>query len=265
MFYNNINPTLFELGPFEIRYYGIIYVLGFVIAYFFINYLAEERKLELGKDDVMDLLFYLIIGTVLGARLFEIFAYNLEYYMANPFEMIAIWNGGLSFHGGLIGAIIAVFLYCNKRKIGFYELADILVIPLAFALFLGRIGNFINGELVGRVTDVPWCVKFRNYSGCRHPSQLYESSKNLFMFFVLWNIRNKKLKKGVMFWSFVLMYSTLRFFIEFFRAPDSQIGFILRLTMGQWLNIVMFIVGIYFFIRINRNVQMEPNNKQVLN
>jgi phosphatidylglycerol:prolipoprotein diacylglycerol transferase len=263
MFYNNINPVLLRLGPFEIRYYGIIYVLGFVIAYFFINYLARERELKLSKDDVMDLLFYLIIGTILGARLFEIFVYNLEYYMTNPFEIIAIWHGGLSFHGGLIGAVIALSIYCRKKDLKFYDLADICVVPLAFALFLGRIGNFINGELVGRVTNVRWCVKFQNYSGCRHPSQLYESAKNLFMFFVLWNIKGKKLKKGVMFWSFVLMYSVLRFFIEFFREPDSQIGFIFGLTMGQWLNILMFIIGLYFFMKVSRIRLEETDNKQL--
>jgi len=137
----------------------------------------------------------------------------------------------------------------------FYDIADICVIPLAFGLFLGRIGNFLNSELVGRITDVPWCVKFKDYEGCRHPSQLYESFKNLVIFAVLWFIKDKKLKKGIIFWSFILMYSTLRFFIEFFRFPDEQIGFILGLTMGQWLNIVMFAVGIFFFIRINKSNQ----------
>lgn len=253
MFYNNINPTLLHLGPFEIRYYGIIYVLGFILAYFFISYLAKERNLKLTKDDIWDLLFYLIIGAVAGARIFEIFVYNLKYYLANPLEMIAIWHGGLSFHGGLIGAVIAAYIYTKRKKIAFYDLADICVIPLAFGLFLGRIGNFLNGELVGRITDVPWCVKFRNYEGCRHPSQLYESFKNLVIFSALWLIKGKKLKKGIMFWSFILMYSVLRFFIEFFRAPDEQIGFILGLTMGQWLNIMMFIVGLYFFFKIQRS------------
>ena len=259
MFYNNINPTLLKLGPFEIRYYGIIFVLGFIIAYFFINYLSKQRNLKLTKDDILDLLFYLIIGGVVGARLFEIIFYNPAYYFKNPFEMIAIWHGGLSFHGGLIGAIIAAYLYCRKKKIEFYDLADIVVIPLAFGLFLGRIGNFINGELVGRITNLPWCVKFRNYQGCRHPSQIYESFKNLVIFSILLLIKNKKLKKGILFWSFIIMYSTFRFFIEFVKDP-GEIGFILGLTMGQWLNIVMFIIGLFFFIKINKQVQAEPTN-----
>jgi len=263
MFYHNINPTLLKLGPFEIRYYGIIFALGFILAYFFITYLAKQRKLNLTKDNTLDLLFYLIIGTVLGARIFEVLVYNLKYYLANPFEIIAIWHGGLSFHGGLVGAIIALFMYCKKRKIQFYDLADIIVIPLAFALFLGRIANFINGELVGRITNVSWCVKFKNYEGCRHPSQLYESLKNLIIFSTLWFIKEMKLKKGILFWTFVLMYSTLRFFVEFFRAPDIQLGFIFGLTMGQWLNIVMFAVGVYFFFKIQ--AQTAQDNKQSQN
>ncbi len=252
MFYNNINPILLRLGPFEIRYYGIIYALSFILAYFFISYLAKERELKLTKDDIWDLLLYLIIGTVLGARLFEIIVYNPSYYLQNPLQTLAIWKGGLSFHGGLVGAVTAALIYCRKKKVQFYDLADIVVIPLAFGLFMGRIANFINGELVGRITKVPWCVKFKHYEGCRHPSQLYESFKNLIIFSSLWFLKNKKLKKGILFWSFILMYSTLRFLVEFFRAPDQQIGFILGLTMGQWLNIVMFAVGIYFFIKINK-------------
>ena len=258
MFYNNINPTLFHIGPFEVRYYGIIYALSFVLAYFFIYHLAKKRKLNLNKDDVADLIFCLILGTVIGARLFEVIFYNLRFYLANPFEILAIWRGGLSFHGGLVGAVLAGYIYCRKKKIEFYDLADIVVIPLAFGLFLGRIGNFLNGELVGRITNVPWCVKFKNYQGCRHPSQLYESAKNLFIFGILWFLKERKLRKGIMFWSFVLMYSTLRFFIEFVREPDQQLGFILGLTMGQWLNIVMFIVGLFFFIKINRNTYKQP-------
>ena len=252
MFYNNINPTLLKLGPFEIRYYGIIYALSFILAYFFISYLAKERKLNLTKDDILDFLFYLIIGTVIGARLFEIIIYNPYYYLQNPLQTIAIWRGGLSFHGGLVGAVTAAMIYCKKKKIQFYDLADITVIPLAFGLFLGRIANFLNGELVGRITELPWCVKFKNYEGCRHPSQIYESFKNLFIFSALWTIKNRKLKKGILFWSFILMYSTLRFFIEFVRAPDEQLGFILGLTMGQYLSIIMFIVGLSFFVKINK-------------
>ena len=250
MFYNNINPTLLRFGPFEIRYYGIIFVAAFVIAYFMIYYLAQKRELKLSRDDVADYLFYEIVGVVVGARLFEIIFYEPAYYFSSPFQMLAVWKGGLSFHGGLVGGVIATLLFCRRKKIRFYDLIDIIVIPAAFGLFLGRIANFTNGELVGRVTGVPWCVKFRNYEGCRHPSQLYESFKNLVIFFGLWFLKDKKLKRGMLFWSFVVMYSVLRFFIEFFKDPVGELGLFLGLTTGQWLNIAMFITGIVFMVRI---------------
>ena len=253
MFIPNIDPVLLRLGPFEIRYYGLFFVLGFVIAYFILNYLVKKREIKLTKDDVADFLLHIIIGAVLGARLLYIFAYNLHFYLQNPFEMIAIWHGGLSFHGGLIGAAIAGLYFCRKKKIDFYTMADIMAIPLALGLALGRLGNFTNGELYGRVTDVPWAVKFPDAEGFRHPSQIYEALKNLIIFFTLWLIKNKDLPKGFLFWLFVVMYSALRFIIEFFRQPDEQLGFIIGfLSMGQVLSIVMFAVGIYFMHKITR-------------
>ena len=250
MFIHNIDPVLLRLGPFEIRYYGLIFVLGFIIAYLLLTHLAKKRKLNLDKNDITNFFLYLIIGIIIGSRILYVILYNLPYYIANPFEIIAIWHGGLSFHGGLIGAVVAGFYFCKRKKIGFYEIADILVIPLALALALGRIGNFINGELYGRITDVPWAVRFPDAEGFRHPSQIYESFKNLLIFFTLWTIKDKKLPKGFLFWLFVIMYSTLRFIIEFFRAPDEQLGFIIGLTMGQILCIIMFLTGVFFMYRI---------------
>jgi phosphatidylglycerol:prolipoprotein diacylglycerol transferase len=239
------------MGPFEIRYYGIIFVLGFVIGYLILIHLAKERKLELTKDELSDLLLYLIIGIIAGARLFYILFYNLKFYFSNPLEIFALWHGGLSFHGGLVGAVIALLLFCRKKKAKFYELADIIVIPTALGLAFGRIGNFLNGELYGRITDVPWAVKFKDAEGFRHPSQLYESLKNFFIFGVLWWVRNKKLPKGFLFWSFVTMYAGLRFIIEFFREPDPQLGFIIfNLSKGQILSIIMFSIGIYFLFKL---------------
>jgi len=248
MFYNNINPTLLEIGPFEIRYYGIIFVIGFIIAYFLIIYLSKQKKIELKKEDVADLIFYELIGILIGSRLLYVLIYNPLFYLKSPLSIFAIWLGGLSFHGGLIGAIIAGYIYCRKKKTSFLQLGDLVVIPLAIGLMLGRIGNFINGELVGRITDVPWAVKFKDYEGFRHPSQLYEASKNLIIFITLWGLKNKKLKRGTLFFTFIFMYSTLRFFIEFFRAPDTQIGFILGLTMGQILCIIMFFSAVVFLV-----------------
>ena len=153
MFYHNISPVLLEIGPFQIRYYGLFYALGFVIAYFLIYYLAKRKELPLTKDDVADFLVYEIIGIVLGARLIYVIFYNPLSYLQNPLEIIMLWHGGLSFHGGLAGAIIGGYLFCRKKKMEFYDLADIVVLPVALALALGRIGNFINAELVGRITN----------------------------------------------------------------------------------------------------------------
>ncbi|MBW2980770.1 prolipoprotein diacylglyceryl transferase [Candidatus Woesearchaeota archaeon] len=259
MFYHNINPTLFRLGPFEIRYYGIIYALGFIITYFFLLYFVREKKLKLKKEDVVDFLFYEIIGIIIGARLFYVFFYNLRFFVGNPLEIFMLWHGGLSFHGGLVGAAIAALIFCRKMRVEFYDLVDACVFPVALALMLGRIGNFLNGELYGRITSVPWCVKFKDAAGCRHPSQIYESFKNLLIFGFLWfskdkKFKGKKLPKGFFFWSFVILYAVLRFIVEFFREPDLQLGFIFgALTMGQVLCVVMFGVSVWFMYGIFRS------------
>jgi phosphatidylglycerol:prolipoprotein diacylglycerol transferase len=252
MFYNNIDPVLFNLGPLEIRYYGIIYALGFVITYFFLLYFVRIGKLKLKEEDVGDLLLYLLIGVVVGARLFEVLFYNLPFFLENPLEIFMLWHGGLSFHGGLVGAAVVVFVFCKKRKVKFYDIADATVFPVALALMLGRFGNFINSELYGKVTSVPWCVKFKDVDGCRHPSQIYESFKNLVIFGVLWFMKDKKfngkkLPSGFFFWSFVLLYAVLRFVIEFVKQPTVQVGIF---TMGQVLCMAMFVVGAFFMYKI---------------
>lgn len=261
MLYHNISPVLFEIGQFQVRYYGLFYALGFVIAYFMISYLAKRKQLSITKDDVADLIVYEIIGIILGARLIYVLFYNLPYYSQNFLEIFAIWHGGLSFHGGLVGAITAAYLFCKKKKIEFYAIADIVVIPVALALALGRIGNFINAELYGRVTNLPWCIDYSKNqyvqdlpSGCRHPSQIYESLKNFFIFAVLWFIKDRKLPKGFMFWTFIAMYGLLRTIMEFFREPDEQIGFIFNyLTMGQLLSFPLFLLGAYMLFRLKKN------------
>lgn len=245
MFEHNINPILLALGPFEIRYYALAYLLGAVLTYFFIKKIAKERSLRIEDRDVLDFVAYTLLSIILFSRIFYVVFYNFSYFISNPFEIIAIWRGGLSFHGGLAGAVIAGIYFAGKWKISFWKLADMAVVPVAVCLFLGRIGNFINGELYGRLTSVPWAVKFKDAEGYRHPSQLYEAGKNLFMFAVLYIIRNKKLKDGVMFSLFIVMYGALRFFIEFFREPDAQVGFVIwGLSMGQLLCIAMLLFGV---------------------
>lgn len=260
MFYHNINPVLLELGPLQIRYYGLFYALGFAIAYFIIYYLAKKRQLTITKDDVADFLVYGITGVILGARLAYVVFYNPLFYLQNPLEVFAVWHGGLSFHGGLAGAIIAGYIFCRKKKIEFYDLADIAVVPLALALALGRIGNFMNAELYGRLTNVPWCIDYSKNqfvenlpAGCRHPSQIYSSIKNLMIFAVLWVIKDKKLPKGFLFWSFVALYGLFRTIVELFRQPDEQIGFLFNyFSMGQLLSFPLFLLGVYMLFRLKK-------------
>jgi len=262
MFFHNINPILFQLGNLQIRYYGLFYAFGFIIAYFLIYYLAKRKQLSITKDDVADFLVYAILGVVLGARLFYVLFYNPRFYFQNPFELIAVWHGGLSFHGGLLGAITSTYLFCKRKKINFYDLADIAVMPVALALALGRIGNFMNAELYGRITNVAWCIDYSKNQfiqdlpeGCRHPSQIYASIKNLTIFGVLWFIKDKKLPKGFMFWTFVALYGLSRMIVEFFRQPDEQIGFIFNyFTMGQLLSFPLFLLGVYMVFRVREKI-----------
>ena len=253
VFYHTINPVITSIGPFEIRYYGLIYALGFIMAYLMMSYFAKRKLIDLGKNEISDMLVYVIIGTLVGARLFYIFIYNSGYYFAHPIEIFSVWLGGLSFHGGLVGAVIGGYLFWRKRKFDFWNVADLAMVPLALGLCFGRIGNFINGELYGRVTSLPWGVMFSGADGFRQPSQLYEAMKNLMIFTVLWFLKDRKMPKGFMFFTFITMYGTLRFLIEFTRQPDSQIGFVvLNLSMGQLLCLPMIVIGSFMLVRIWR-------------
>ncbi|MEK6886408.1 MAG: prolipoprotein diacylglyceryl transferase [Nanoarchaeota archaeon] len=253
MFTYNINPVLLNLGPLEIRYYGLLYVINAILAYFILKNLSKKGFVKITAEKIEDLLAYAVISGVIGARLFYILFYNFKFYLQNPFEVIAVWHGGLSFHGGLFGALIGVYYFSRKFNYKFLQLIDVMSIPLALAAGIGRLGNFINGELIGRVTDVSWCFDFGDKL-CRHPSQLYESLYSFFIFFLLWKLKDKKMKTGVLFSLFVMLYSSLRFLTEFFRQPDSQIGFIFGLTLGQWLNMVMFVIG-FFFYKTNKDIK----------
>lgn len=248
MFYHNINNSL-NLGFIEFRYYGIFFALGFIFVYFFIKNYHKYFNLKLNNSELIDYILFLTLGVIIGSRLFYCFVYYPSYFIRNPLQIIYFWRGGLSFHGGLIGTIISVFVYSKKYKKNIFALADITVFPAALALFIGRIGNFINAELVGRVTDFPFCIEYEKHDGCRHFSQIYQSLKNLVIFFTLFFLKDKKFKDGTYFGIFLVMYSSLRFFIEYFREPDKQIGYLaFDLTMGQWLNIIMFLSGLIFII-----------------
>ncbi|MEK6903698.1 MAG: prolipoprotein diacylglyceryl transferase [Nanoarchaeota archaeon] len=241
-FMHNINPVLVSLGPLEIRYYGLFYAFGFLITYLFLRHAVKQKKIPLCLEELDTFLIYLMMGTVIGARLFEVIFYNPAYYLAHPLKIIAVWEGGLSFHGGLLGIFLAVFLFSKKKNISWLALADLIVIPAALALALGRLGNFMNGELYGRVTSVPWGMQFPGVEGFRHPSQFYESAKNIFIAgILLWQSKKGK-QEGYLFGLFLFLYGILRFLVEFVREPQVFVG---PLTMGQALSVPVMILGIY--------------------
>lgn len=250
--YPAISPTIIKIGPFQVRWYGIMYILGFLAAYWFLKYLARHRQFEFPKERIVDLLTYAAIGLISGGRLGYILFYNLGFYLQHPLKVFFLWEGGLSFHGGMIGILIAAFLFCRKYGYGFYDIADMTVVPIPIGLGLGRFGNFINGELFGRATDLPWCMVFpEGGPQCRHPSQLYESFlEGLLLFGILFLMSRRKRPKGVMFWTFVSLYGMFRFIVEFFRQPDQQLGLLLGpFSMGQFLSLPMALLGVYMIVK----------------
>lgn len=246
MTFPNIDPVFLRLGPLEFRWYGLMYIIGFISAYFIILSGVKRKNLPLAKDDVADLIFTVALGVILGGRFGYILFYNLAYYLAHPLKLFAVWEGGMSFHGGLIGALLASLIYIRKHKLRFYPLADIGFLAAPVGLGCGRIGNFINGELYGRVTDVPWGMVFPGGGPLpRHPSQLYEAFlEGPVMFLILYLISRKVKHDGVVVWSFVALYGLFRFLLENFREPDQQLGFLIGgLSMGQLLSLPMLIIG----------------------
>ncbi len=252
-----IDPVLLELGPFQIRYYGILFALAFLVGYFILRKLAPERGMK--PEMIDDYMLWLIPCVVLGARLFEVLIYEPSYYFANPIKIIAVWEGGLASHGGAIGAIVATWLFCKSRKIHFYDLADLAVIPGALGAMFIRLGNFTNGEIVGRVTQLPWGMEFPGYQGKRHPSQLYEAAKNLLLFGILWHMRKlRNLPRGVLFWSFILIYSLFRFIVEFWKDWPLYYG----MTIGQLLSIPLLILASIIIWRLWVNQPQSPSPKR---
>jgi prolipoprotein diacylglyceryl transferase len=243
-----IDPVALQIGTLQFRWYGIIFALGFLMAIPISIKLAKQRKIT--KEQIYDFFTYLIPFSVIGARLMSVIL-NFQLYQNNLIKILYIWEGGMAFHGGLIGAIIGTYIFTKKNKIHFYDIADVVVIPAALGLALGRIGNFINQEFYGRLTNLPWGIKYDVVEGERHPSQIYESLKNLFIFFTLLNFyKIKNLKKGTIFWLFILLYSTLRFFVEFFK--EQQL-YIFNLTFGQLISIPFFILSLLMLIKIAKN------------
>ena len=225
---------------------------GFLASYLLVRYQMKRRDFGVSKLDVENLYFYLILGLIIGARLGYVLFYDLKVYLGNPLEIFAIWHGGMSFHGGLIGVLVVGILFSWKNKKSFWKIADLLIVTAPIGLGLGRVGNFINGELYGRVTQVPWAMIFATDKDHlpRHPSQLYECAlEGGVLFLILWFLKNKKLPDGGLLAIFLSLYGLFRFFVELFREPDPQLGFILGpFTMGQTLSAFMIVGGMVLLL-----------------
>ncbi|MEW6221118.1 MAG: prolipoprotein diacylglyceryl transferase [Thermodesulfobacteriota bacterium] len=253
--YPNIDPVLVAIGPVQVRWYGLMYVLGFVATHFLVRHQTRRFQLTRLAAQMDNLNVVLLLSLVLGARLGYILFYNGPYFLDNPLEALAVWRGGLSFHGGLLGLILGGWWFCRRVGLGFWQTADAYTVTMPVGLALGRLGNFINGELYGRVSDVPWAMVFPQGGPLpRHPSQLYESLlEGVVLFAILWQVKNRRLPAGSMLGLFLVLYGLFRFVVEAFREPDPQLGFILGpLTMGQLLCSLMLVAGAILFVARNR-------------
>jgi len=247
--YPEINPYIFKLGSLEVRWYGLAYILGILLGF---KLIAKYLKSNLGftKDEVYDFITYIIIGVMIGGRVGYIIFYDIFYYLNNLPEIIAFWHGGMSYHGGALGVVFSTAIYCKRHKKNFLGVMDLIGVGSTIGIGLGRITNFINAELVGRVTNVPWAMIFPQDRVARHPSQLYEAFfEGLVLFVVLYLImRFIKLKHGGLFALYLIFYGLFRFFLEFFREPDIQLGYIVSfLTAGQILCLVMVVHGVLIY------------------
>ncbi len=247
-----IDPVIFGFGSLQVRWYGLMYVLGFTACYFLVRkQIKEKNDGELAKQ-FENLNFVLILSVILGGRLGYVLFYNFPYYVKHPLEIFATWQGGMSFHGACFTLILVGFIFCKLKQLDFWKTADMYVVTIPIGLGLGRIGNFINAELYGRTTELPWGIIFPGAGpNPRHPSQLYEAFlEGLLLFILLWNMRKKTDSKsttwpyGSMLSFFLIGYGFFRFLVEFAREPDPQVGFILGpFTMGQLLSSTMILGG----------------------
>lgn len=253
--YPEISPIIFAIGPVAIRWYSMAYLAGILLGWWLVSVRTKKYDLGLSKTNCEDLVFAVTLGIILGGRIGYILFYGLEQYLQNPLEIFALWHGGMSFHGGIFGVIIALFISSKLIKYPFLKLTDLISPVVPIGIFFGRIANFINDELWGRITDVPWAVRFPKGGYLpRHPSQLYEAFLEGIGLFVILNLlwQNKWCRKhdGLISAVFLLGYAGFRFCLEQFRQPDSQLGFIWSgLTMGQLLSLPIIFIGIYLLLR----------------
>ena len=258
-----MDPVVFSIGSFKLQYYGLMYVVAFALTYVLVAYrLKHERRFQVTNEQFQALMTYMMLGVIVGARLGYVLFYNLSYFIKHPLEIFLPFDfsdgvrftgiTGMSFHGGLICVILFAWLYCRKNNLRFLEMADLFIPAIPLGYTFGRIGNFINGELYGRVTTAPIGMIFPQApnQALRHPSQLYEAFfEGIFLFLLLWSLRRRVRLPGAMLGLYLIGYGTVRFFIEFFRQPDAHLGFVLSsFSMGQVLCVLMIGVGLLLLV-----------------
>ena len=249
MYIHELNPIAFSLFNFKIYWYSLSYLFGFIFSYFYVKLILSKDFIKISFKMFEDFLGWAVIGVVIGGRIGYVIFYNLNFYLNNPIEILKIWQGGMSFHGGLIGVILSIFFFSKLKQINFLNLLNLVSSCAPIGLFLGRLANFVNKELIGRPTNSDWGVLFFENDVLRHPSQIYEAIfEGLVIFIVILYIIKKKYYTSINVSSlFLIMYGFFRFTIEFYREPDSHLGFILmNISMGQLLCLPMVLLGLLF-------------------
>ncbi len=250
-----IDPVLFEFGPVVIRWYALAYIAGLVLGWQLLRRLARTSPADVDEAAIDDFLVWATIGVVLGGRIGYVVFYQPQFFLNNPATIFAIWKGGMSFHGGFLGVVVAGLIFVRRRRIAALPFGDMLACAAPIGLFFGRIANFINGELFGRIADVPWAMVFpRGGPSPRHPSQLYEAALEGALLFavlmVLWRINGVRRRAGLLTGAFLAGYGLFRTLAELFRQPDVHLGFLtFGTTMGQWLSVPMLVVGLVLIVR----------------
>ncbi len=251
-----IDPVIFAIGPFAVRWYGLAYVAGFVVTGLVVRWLNKRWKVGLSGDDILTMILYAIIGIMAGSRIGWVLIYGGNAYLQDPLRLLAVWEGGMSWHGGFVGLLIAGWFVSRRLKVPFGTLADMVAVGVPAGLFFGRVANFINAELWGRATDLPWGMVFPGAGPMpRHPSQLYEAFlEGIVIMAVLMVLSLTKRPQGFYYGSFMVMYGSFRTLVEFFREPDPHIGLLFgALTMGQVLSIPLIVVGAIIVYRALRS------------
>lgn len=249
--YPNINPVAFSLGPIQVHWYGLMYLIGFITAWLLAHWRMKHYKLDWTSEQISDLIFYAALGVIIGGRIGYMLFYNFPELMQEPWTLFKIWEGGMSFHGGLLGVLGALWIFARKYKKTFWDVGDFIAPLVPIGLGAGRIGNFINGELWGRVTDMPWGMIYSHVDDQpRHPSELYEVGlEGVCLFLLVWCYASKPRPAGRVSAVFLMGYAVCRLIAECFRQPDPQLGYLAFgwLTMGQILSIPMFVLGFWLW------------------